>query len=84
MDVHGIGTLGHYKDRCRVTNYRVLISLDGLNFTPLLDIRPEFNTEPRVCCLALYNDNAQTLKYSASNTVQLRVIIIFIILILSL
>jgi hypothetical protein len=47
MDVHGIGTLGHYADPCWVTNYNVHTSLDGDNFTPLLDTRPEYITQPR-------------------------------------
>ena len=34
--VHGIGTLGHYTDRCWVTHYKVKVSLDdGETFSTL-------------------------------------------------
>lgn len=53
MDVHGIGTKGHFSESTWVTRYTIYISDDGVNWTPLLNTRTRL---PRVGMISsLYN-----------------------------
>ena len=45
MEIHGLGTKGHFSEATWVTQYTVYISEDGLDYKPLLNTH---TGQPRV------------------------------------